>query len=42
VAGPLVFQQGVAATAFKVILGAWVAFEVIMTFSGVVRRSPNR
>jgi protein-S-isoprenylcysteine O-methyltransferase Ste14 len=31
VAGPLVFQQGVAATAFKVILGAWVAFEVIMT-----------
>jgi len=31
VARPLVFQHGVAATAFTVMLGAWVAFEVIMT-----------
>ena len=30
VTGPLVFQQGVAATTFEVILGVWVAFEVIM------------
>ena len=31
VAGPLVFQHGVAAPAFSVTLGVWVAFEVIMT-----------
>jgi len=31
VAEPLVFQHGAAATAFKVALGVWVAFELVMT-----------
>lgn len=42
--GPLVFQHGVATTAFEVAIGVWIAFELVMTVRQTVRlgRRPAR